>query len=227
MDESTVQDANGKASGEVVTYQQLRASNIARNEAFLRGIGLMPNNKQSSSSSSRKRTMTNKEDEEYIDENGADYNDDEHDMPNKAKKLKKNSHKASKFVPPVVDDSLCRRSSRIKNEPPSSNLGVEGHAIDSSLSKTRTRQLVYDVDVDVDIFEEGEDGEHKKRLTIHSLKAFIIAQNAIHAENISDEIIELTVFRVNGMSPKALGTRIKRISRSVKCVCVHLYIFKY
>jgi len=182
----------------VSDFERLRLENIARNEEFLRSIGLA----QTKASISALAPPPSKlKSNERFSKRKPVYDDE----------IDHNSEK------PIVK----RRSSRL-NPSISSNINDQNKSLDDevlpykpTVRYPRAFEKYEDDDEDYVENEEFPDSEStpRQRITVNSLRQFIINMNEEHSDMISNKAISHCVMRVSYMSNQALFTRINSICR--------------
>ena len=155
----------------ISAYEVLREENIARNEAFLRSMGI---------DEQKRKEKKQKEDESKA-------------IPRKRKVREKQ---------PVIQPT--RRSTRGQ----ASAFGdiSSAVAVEEVVGAPRKKAAV-------DVLIDESDSE-RVHVSANSLRNLIVKTNPELMEEISDEQIVHCAHRINSMSNKALGTRIKAIARA-------------
>lgn len=195
-------------------YEELRISNISRNEEFLRSLGLHDSN------SSRSYSLT----------------DSRHDSRCRKSSITKSNQcrKSSKSLQVLV----TRRSKRImpkNNDDRDDNNFIElshkNTAIQTAVMPKQSRIVDSSLSdgCNTQIYCTDEMCDHTRiKINRDSLRLFIDNLNAEHSSKISDEQLSHCIMRIQSLSNKRLGTRVKMIARAAgKSSNEKLLVFYY
>jgi len=182
-------------------YEQQRLDNIARNEAFLKSIGL--GDVQASIKEINRREQSTNNDENQPRGSSS--------SSSRTRGKRQRANADADAAPPGVRRSVRGRT-KDGTLGDDNNDGVVG-GLQRSTSARAARQLPHAAVLDgVDV--GADDGEKTRtRITTASLRAYIDAANVAHSQRLDDKDLAHTVYRVGYMSTVQLVKRVKDISR--------------
>jgi hypothetical protein len=187
-------------------YETRRLENIAKNEEFLRSIGL-------SASGARNNGMINRS-ISTSDNNG---NEDVKDAGVKRPRSRRVVKNEDDNEPNDDDNNRqyveVRRSKRISNVPVEDDQHGDS-SIPAELRATRVALKRSDVIYKEEITIDDDDEFPRIRITPVIVRNLIVSSNPDHDDLISNEQLLHCVHRVQSMSNKALGNRLKTIVRA-------------
>ena len=173
-------------------YEQLRQENIRKNQEFLNGLGLRDKkNAKSNAPSSSSSTLSSSGKSQRRKRGAGDVESDSL----------------------ILHDTGTRKSARIRGiqlETP--NEDVHANVVVSKKGGIALDEKRHDAALN-EVFIDDE-GISRHKISAAALREYIEKNSSLHADSISDKDIIHTVYRVQSMSNKALGNRIRAISSS-------------
>ena len=197
--------SSSSAAVQLSAYEQQRLDNIARNEAFLKSIGL-GDVQASIKEINRQEQLQAK-------------NNDENQLRGSSSSRSRTRGKRQRATADAdAAPSAVRRSVRGRTNDGTlgddNENGVAVGGLQRSTSARAARQLPHAAVLDgFDVGADADDGGTRTRITTASLRAYIDAANVAHSQRLDDKDLAHTVYRVGYMSTVQLVKRVKDISR--------------
>jgi hypothetical protein len=209
------------SSNTTIDYAAIREENLAKQDEFLRSIGLVgagssrrSNNAVAGTTSTRQKISKSIGSVGVIESQfiSSDEIGSASSFKQASKQGKRNAELHVKDEPQISEVEV-RRSKRVRGVTANNDLEVDEH--DNTVLVRVPYKPVRDTG-----FVEIDDEESVRRtpITARLVRDVIAASNDDHDEIITDEQLQHCVLRIQTMSNKALGTRIKMITRYV-CMC--------
>lgn len=182
-------------------YEQLRLENIARNEEFLKSLGIDPNARkvQQDVEDQRKKEIAKQKRKEQI-----------------ATKRKRDEEFAQAIAngeldPNEVLPAAVRRSRRISEQP--AEVDIAGGEVVEYWANRPSRKSHEPYVLDIQVDDEDDPDYGREKITASMIRELIQSTNPEHDELITNEAITHTAYRMSYMSNEKLATRLKAIAR--------------
>lgn len=218
---------NEEEATQIIDYDAIRLENINKNEEFLESIGLgsRSNSVRRSSSSSANRSMSRQQSssagmiERLSSENGNGVNDDDDENVTSGVKRAAN-RRVKKDVEPFEDTAQLtevRRSKRVRNIPAEAVTVADMLQLTNKDDAREYKRAHRNIDFNEELIEnvqvDDDDDVRRSPITNARVRQLIDQINPDHSDMISDKELGHCVMRVQSMTNRALGNRLKMISR--------------
>ena len=199
--------SSSSAAVQLSAYEQQRLDNIARNEAFLKSIGLGDVQASIKEINRQEQLQAKNNDENQLRGSSSS-------SCSRTRGKRQRANADADAAPTVVRRSVRGRTNNGTLGDDNDN-GVAVGGLQRSTSARAARQLPHAAVLDgVDVGTDADDGgKTRTRITTASLRAYIDAANVAHSQRLDDKDLAHTVYRVGYMSTVQLAKRVKDISR--------------